>query len=76
MKKFRLDVDELRVESFEAALAGGPRAGVRAHEDTMEVCSRAKSVCQAQCTNYDGCSNEGTCVYSCGTGPCWCIPQG
>jgi len=81
MKKIRLDVDELRVESFEPGPAG-VRAGVRAHEAPtewatcrIEICS-GESLCAAQCTYYDGCSNQGTCVYSCQSEPCVCVPQG
>jgi hypothetical protein len=72
MKKFRLDIDELRVESFEAALAGGPRAGVRAHEAPTEDNPCRVDVCGG---NYPG-SDQGTCAYSCNSDPCWCIPQG
>jgi hypothetical protein len=79
MKKFRLDIDELRVDSFTASPA---RAGVRAHESATEyatcrldICS-GDSWCAGWCSNYDGCSNNGTCAVSCNSGPCVCVPQG
>lgn len=75
MKKIRLQVDALRVESFEVAESAKPRGTVVANVHTdWESC--AVSFCMNQCTQYDQCSAVPTCNYSCNTGPCWCIPQG
>jgi hypothetical protein len=71
VKKFRLDVDELRVESFDAS-PWKSGAGVHAHEAVSEETCR--SMCPEACT-FNDCSAEGTCVYSCRSGPCVCIPQ-
>jgi hypothetical protein len=81
MKKLRLDVDELRVDSFSASPTQ-LRAGVNAHDSAtiyptcrLDICS-GESMCAGWCSNYDGCSNGGTCAVSCHSDPCVCVPQG
>ena len=60
MKKLRLKVDELTVESFDTSAAAGARGGtVRAHE------SAENNTCLALCTNYN-CQGGGT-------GPTGCL---
>jgi len=85
MKKIRLEVEGLRVESFETVTGAG-RAGVRAHNSwpgggsCLETCdclpTQGVSACPDQCSHYDGCSVQGTCNYSCRSEPCVCVPQG
>jgi len=49
MKKIRLDVDALRVETFETARAGADRGTVRAHDASGQSCpyecTRAEPTC-------------------------------
>jgi hypothetical protein len=75
MKKITLNVDALRVESFEVAEPEKPRGTILAHGPTGEE-SCGESYCFGECTNYDQCSAVPTCQYSCNSGPCWCLPQG
>lgn len=74
MKKIRLEVDALRVESFETAEEERPRGTVVANNASNDESCR-ESFCLGDCSMYDGCSNNPTCVYSCQTGPCWCVLQ-
>jgi hypothetical protein len=74
MKKIRLEVDALRVESFETAEEERPRGTVVANDASADGSCR-DSFCLGGCSYYEGCSNNGTCVESCQTGPCWCVPQ-
>jgi len=58
MKKMTLDVDALRVESFEMVAARGGRGTVRAHGSVCTVAPYGTCVytCgnQPQCTDVDG----------------------
>lgn len=80
MKKLRLDVDALRVESFDPVSAETRRAGVHAHMTLPTECSCLINSCGGEsycyCTGYDGCSQQGTCAQSCRSEPCVCVPQG
>jgi len=73
MKKLKLDMDTLRVDSFGTVPSAAARDGVRvrAHEDTFN-----DSMCGSQCL----CSPDwdwGTCGDSCRSAPCVCnIGQG
>jgi len=52
VKKLKLDIQALRVESFEAAVSGGPQIGtVRGNAESYDACSEAK-----------GCSDEDSCA--------------
>ncbi len=70
MKKLRLDVDSLGVESFATAPAAAAPGTVRGAADT-EVCSGGPVTCHP---SYDPCE---TCATSCAGGPwCDCLPSG
>lgn len=65
MRKLKLDVDMLEVESFEVA-AGGRRSTVRGHEESEE-----SFVGDTHCGTCPGQSFGGTCqIFGCGTGNC------
>lgn len=70
MRKLRLDVDGLAVESF--ATAAEPRgAGTVRGAEATEVCSAGPVTCHP---TYDPCD---TCATSCAGGPwCDCLPSG
>jgi hypothetical protein len=58
MKKLKLDLDRLEVESFGSEPARGEREGaVQAHQSGLETCY--------PCTDWDSCL--GSCQAS-----CWC----
>jgi hypothetical protein len=58
MEKRKLRLEELVVESFETAAAGGQRGTVRANEDSGGwICS---GTCYATCASCNGCGSE-TC---------------
>ena len=70
MKKLRLDVDSLGVESFVTAAGAKPGGTVRGGAAT-EVCSDGPVTCHP---TYDPCD---TCATSCAGGPlCDCLPSG
>jgi hypothetical protein len=70
MKKLRMDVDALRVESFATAARGARTGTVRGAEAT-ELCSQGPVTCHP---TYDPCD---TCDTSCAGGPlCDCAPSG
>lgn len=61
MRKLRLDMDELRVESFDTTAAGGARRGtVRGNADG--VASAEPDTCQSQDAQ---CSDDSNCAQSC-----------
>jgi hypothetical protein len=76
VKKLRLDLNELAVESFDTALDEVAKAGtVRGHVDTDAVyCGTGDGTCAIQSCQYSGCwgayetcqcaqTNVGTCYY-------------
>ena len=70
MKKLRMDVDALHVESFTTA-EGAARAGTVRGAEATELCSQGPVTCHP--TN-DPCD---TCNTSCAGGPlCDCAPSG
>ncbi|HSU14852.1 hypothetical protein [Longimicrobium sp.] len=70
MKKLRLDVDSLGVESFATAPARAAAGTVRGAGAT-EICSAGPVTCHP---TYDPCD---TCATSCAGGPwCDCLPSG
>ncbi|HEU0016157.1 MAG TPA: pinensin family lanthipeptide [Longimicrobium sp.] len=59
MRKLKLDLDALAVESFETAADGAPAAGtVHAHHHT-----RGHDTCQFSCEL--GCTNDVSCFNPC-----------
>ena len=66
MRKMRLELDALAVESFAAAEAGAPRGTVRGHVSLYyEDCSPSET-CDGGNTCAGTCQScNGTCVYSC-----------
>jgi hypothetical protein len=63
MAKLRLDLTDLKVESFAAAAAGDPRGTVRAHDG-----SGADVTCDAAC--------EDSGAYTCPPVEGYCLPEG
>ncbi len=56
MRKLRLDVDELAVESFMAASAGSEPSGtVHAHAQTRNANTCNNFSCQVGCTYQESC---------------------
>jgi len=68
VKKLKLDVDALRVDSFDAVPSAAARDGVRAHEVTEPTMYGSFCLCSEE---WDG----GTCGNSQCTGPCLCNIQ-
>lgn len=62
MRKLKLELEELRVESFETAEAAAERGTVRGHAIT-DLCSRADGF-----TCFESCG--GTCVETCADASC------
>lgn len=79
MKKIRLDVDGLKVESFDVAGEEAARAGsVHAYETVNDTCRNCQatdgpSFCPDNCSYF---GPVDTCAYSCASEPCVCVPQG
>jgi len=70
MKKLRLDVESLGVDSFATAAEGGPVGTVRGAGET-EICSAGPVTCHPTADPCD------TCATSCAGGPwCACLPSG
>ena len=72
MGKIRLDVDALRVESFETSAGAAPRGTVRGHGDTLayDRCDTNEANCTLYCPGGSGgASCDGSCdsCYGCGT---------
>lgn len=70
MKKLRLELDALRVESFETAIAREPRGTVhgRGWTDVVVYCRTDRPVGECYPTNYDlafGTDDSGDCSISC-----------
>lgn len=59
MPKLKLELEELRVESFETAEGAVERGTVRGHYRLTDLCSRADGF-----TCFESCG--GTCVETCG----------
>jgi hypothetical protein len=57
MQKLTLDLDEIRVDSFETGDAADARGTVHAHDDTMETewCTKEVPTCFGQATCPWGC---------------------
>ena len=56
MKKMTLDVDALRVESFQTADASGGRGTVRAHDGACTVAP--EGTCVKTCGNIPACTED------------------
>ncbi|HEX8244662.1 MAG TPA: hypothetical protein VF541_14245 [Longimicrobium sp.] len=70
MKKLKLELDALGVESFATAPAS-PRAGTVRGAAETDLCSQGPATCHP---TYDPCD---TCATSCAGGPwCDCLPSG
>ena len=73
MSKLRLDLDALRVESFETvAGAAAERGTVRAHDDSLDPGGPSRgATCGLTCPASCPPSCPGTCFWTCdtGTGP-------
>jgi len=67
MKKLRLNLDSLHVESFETALPVWGRGTVRPHDST-EPQEPQSIVATCECPGTGGASAWATCDWSCGGG--------
>ena len=68
MRKVKLQLDELAVESFDTAAVEKPGGTVHAHERT-DGCT---NTCPASCfITACSCPEYGTCAVSCPNGTCW-----
>ena len=76
MKKLRLAVDTLRVESFRTDAAPPAAGTVRGHDKTadFDTCACSADYNTQCCTAADPtCGTEATCLTSCNAGgPCTC----
>jgi hypothetical protein len=61
MKKLRLNVDALKVETFDTIRTGQMRGTVAAHNDTLETCEGPDSLDKPTCMGYP----QATCHYQC-----------
>jgi hypothetical protein len=53
MKKLQLDVDTLRVESFDVASAAAEKGGVSSHESFTDTCgSNGERTCEVSCSDF------------------------
>jgi hypothetical protein len=70
MKKYKLDLDNLTIDSFSTESAKEGRGTVLGHEVTaMIVCSDSNaSECAGSCDTGSCSSVLGTCAYACGGG--------
>ncbi|HEX6746370.1 MAG TPA: hypothetical protein VF092_03570 [Longimicrobium sp.] len=70
MRKLRLDVDSLAVESFATVVAADAPGTVRGAEIITQTCSPGP-------TCHPSCEESDTCATSCAGGPyCDCLPSG
>ena len=77
MKKIKLDLDGLEVDSFEVAPPEQTRATVHAYQTINDTCrncntTEGPSFCPGQCSLWGPAE---TCDYSCASEPCVCVPQ-
>ena len=66
MKKMRLDMDSLRVDSFTTVAAGGEKGTVRAYVSMLQCTSLCDTV--RTCNPANSCANEFTCAITCSDG--------
>ncbi|HEX6909694.1 MAG TPA: hypothetical protein VF142_04855 [Longimicrobium sp.] len=64
MKKLRLDLDELKVESFDTDGARGPRGTVHAHAPYTYMCDSTPCVTDWSCEG-----NDTMCDWMCSSPP-------
>lgn len=68
MKKLKLMVDALAVESFPTERVAAPRGTVQAQQDTGCLCGTVDSTCYDTCGGPAYPTNGNTCLYaSCAT---------
>ena len=66
MKKQKLDIDHLRVESFATQPVRGERGTVRAHGQSAPYhCASGVWTCLDSCQDTCGLSCWGSCVFTC-----------
>jgi hypothetical protein len=72
MAKIKLEIDALRVESFETATPGGGRGTVRAQQESADGCDAAAIPVTDWKTCQGGdCTARTLCHYSCIEAPCY-----
>ena len=72
MKKIRLEVEELRVESFDVTGKDGGRATVHGHLFGSEECPAGTDSGNTPICGKSYCGYYNTCYNSCGSDPCVC----
>lgn len=78
MKKIKLDLDRLEVDSFEVSEGEDVRATVVGYQTLNNTCRNClptdgPSFCPDNCSYF---GPADTCAYSCASEPCVCVPQG
>jgi hypothetical protein len=76
MKKMKLELDSLRVQSFATDAARSPRGTVRAHGDALVDSSEEEipgGGSELGLCTFDGCYSKDSCMVICPTKPPVCI---